>query len=96
MARDVHIEGMKIRLGQGIIEILCLDDRATREEIGVDYMEAGRRHVYVTGSREALARLASCLRARLGPGWDQPAWYVRSANVNAQAIEAALARELHQ
>jgi hypothetical protein len=81
---------MTVTLGSGIVEVLCLDDERVRAELGgLEVTQAGRRYVRVTGEPAALLSLAGALDARCGPGWDQPAWYVRSARLAADTIRRA-------
>jgi hypothetical protein len=76
-----------VKLGSGIVEVLQLDDERVRAELGgFEVTQAGRRYVLVTGEPAALLSLAGALEARCGPGWDQPAWYARSARFAANTI----------
>jgi hypothetical protein len=84
---------IRVRVGQGIVEVLQLDDAGFRESLGVTWTPAGRRYVWVSAPRAGLIALRSALQARCGGGWDQPPAYVRSARAAIRVLDRVLAAD---
>lgn len=74
-----------VKLPGGATEVLELDDPAPRYG-GPTSLRYTRAHVYVTATLDVVKQIQSMAEARSGSGWDQPAWYYRTARATAKAI----------
>jgi hypothetical protein len=82
---------LSIRLGQGIVQVLQLDDPGCQSSYGVEINYPNKYEVEIAGSRYAMEELYNACADRAegggGEGWDQPLWYTRSASAAAKKLK---------
>lgn len=78
-----------VKLSIGIAEVLSLDDVGTLAALHLR-VKFTTRHVYVTGTPEALHTLAEECAHRRSGAWDQPLAWARSAAAAEKRIRTAL------
>jgi hypothetical protein len=81
---------VSVMLGYGIVEVLQLDDASNIKDYGLSIDFSKKSFITVTGTRSALAYFADCCQNRISSQFDQPLWYMSSADATVKKIRAAL------
>lgn len=84
------IEFVSVRLGHGAVQVLQLDDKTVREDLGLLVDFSKKSFVTVKATRKDMRYLADCFQNRISNQYDQPLWYMSSAKASAAAIRKAL------
>lgn len=79
-----------VTVGAGLVQVLQLDDQGQRDWYPITLDWTSGRGVKVTGTVAALQRLRKDCQRRMDGGYDQPAWYARSAQAAVKAITKVL------
>lgn len=81
---------VSVKLGYGIVEVLQLDDASNVKDYGLEIDFSKKSFITVTGTRSALGYFADCCQNRISSQFDQPLWYMSSADATVKKINAAL------
>jgi len=93
MTTDPKLPKHRVRVREGAIRVLSLDDPAMQYCLDVEVLPAGRGHWWIIGDRIALERIRlRYVDRQLPDEWDQPSWYARSARAAHARITAVLAK----
>jgi hypothetical protein len=81
---------LRVKVSSSIEEVFSLDDQSALDVRGLLSESAGKREVWLIGTKEALLKFAEeCENTQVG-GFDWPAWYYRTAKKTAEKIRKAV------
>lgn len=83
---------IEVRLGYGIVQVLQLDDAATRSSYGLVVDFSKKSFITIAGSRKSMNEFGDVCADRNSTSWDQPLWYMAVAKAAAAKVYLAVAK----
>jgi hypothetical protein len=81
---------VSVKLGWGIMQVMQLDDKKVLELFELTIIKENKGGFVIEATPIALRFFAEACRHRISPQYDQPLWYMSSADATAKKIERAL------